>query len=98
MSNKGTFKIELKIFAKIVLIVTIVPFLVILICSVWRAFFLIGFNYDILYKIDVFLEMLFSTICIFTFLIPILPICLVYQIIYIIILFKKKITKNIKKV
>lgn len=72
---------------KIILIFTLLPFFIILICAMWRAFFLIGFKYNMLYKIDVFLEMLVNTICIFTFLIPILPICLIYQIIYIIAFF-----------
>ena len=78
---------------KIILIITSIPFITIFILGLWNAFFGFTFFLSTSYGIEAFFDTCFILgwlLCVF----PVLPVCLLYQIIYLIVfLVNKKKTK-----
>lgn len=95
---KNNFDYIKKNLSKIILIITFIPYALLIIYAIYSAFTGVGFMDSTTYGIDAFFTALFLLTIIFFSYIPILPICIVYQLSYFVIkLNKKKKTKKNQK-
>lgn len=77
---------------KIIFIISLLPYLFILLYGIFNAFAGISFFYSTSYGFEAFIISVFFMLYALTLEIPIIPICLIFQICYI---FRKKLT-NLK--
>ena len=91
-------KSELRIAAKVFLWLSFLPYAFIIIRAVFSAFFGFSFFFSTSYGWDAFFSAIFFTGWILVFGFPVLPVCLIYQIIYLSVAITRKVRAKPEKV
>ena len=76
---------------KIILIVSFVPYILVLLCGILCAIHGVTFIYNEVYGTDAFILGVMALGALLVFYVPIIPVCAIFQVVYLV---RRKISKN----